>query len=182
MAYKAFWRLIGVAPVVASLMACASDPYAQDISSLDLSDGTVIARVAQSLDAQDRATFQTFAVRHLASSKNFCGNAERHAAGTAPRTVREALAQTRAWEAQDAQDNPDPTQMTALEREYFALRELEDELADAMDMQAHFLMLSTDPEPQKSEDYRKHEAQIEVLSKQVIRKRATLRKREAAAR
>lgn len=164
------------------LSGCGQDPYAREISSLDLSDNDVIARMAEELRPEDRGVFKTFAIRHIATSKGFCGNATRHSGSLAPQTVGEAVAQTREWEVQDAKADrkPDPAKMSSSDRESYELRQLEDRLVSILDDQAIVLMTSAHPDPSTTDDYLKFDDQIEDLSAQIIAKRARIEARDAA--
>lgn len=87
---KAVWAVLLAVP----LAACAQDVREVRLADVDLSDMDVVQEIREDLPAEDRATFGTYVVQHVATSSSFCGEVLVDENGKEPGTIGEAIALT----------------------------------------------------------------------------------------
>ena len=87
------------APVVVAMLAlllasCSADVRSLRLADVDLADMEVVQEIRRGLPPEDRALFSTYVVKHVATSRFFCGEALVNGNGKEPGTIREAIALT----------------------------------------------------------------------------------------
>jgi hypothetical protein len=82
------------------LSACATEVRSKRIADVDLADMEVVRALGQEMTETDRAAFNTFVVKHVATSARFCGRTLLRPDGREPTTIGEAIDLTRARETE----------------------------------------------------------------------------------
>lgn len=84
-----------VAAMLAMLLAaCSADVRATKLADVNLADMEVVQDIRGELPPEDRALFSTYVVKHVATSRLFCGEVLVDRRGREPRTIGEAIALT----------------------------------------------------------------------------------------
>ena len=86
-------------PIVAAMLAlllaaCSADVRSLRLADVDLADMDVVQDIRGELPPEDGALFSTYVVKHVATSRFFCGEALVDKNGKEPGTIGEAIALT----------------------------------------------------------------------------------------